>query len=766
MPLPRWTCITRFIEMMDSPLNIGDTTTNSINHRLQSTHIHPSVSASIFSSSYSGTKVIQLNLEFRPTKDDDGDDKSTAGDHLFVLRRVHDSYINASQLLQILVKLGLLSDVQVDTFFENEIVSNPRFNPPNGVDDFRRHSNLQLQGLWVPYDRAVSLAVKFDVYEFCKKLFLVDVHDYERLPKSSPNGKRPLHDFSVDGHDAGLMGSPTKRHKRAGAADTKQHELKENIEHELLNGDAIDRYNGTIANPNFPYTLPPQNPQENHSLNSEIKLKFSEVFKKDDTSSLTYADIKALFAPLTQVNQAPSHQLYLLTDLPLDSQGKTALHFAATLASSNLVSAFIKLGLCSPIRGTATGESPLISTITVTNSMEKNNFKQLLSHWLYPALWLLDGNNWLVLHHLSLQPLSKLESTRYYFFKLLEWIVTRKDNSLYKLVYTVIDIQDVANGNTALHLAADSEAKWMINFLLELNANVNISNKSGLKPIDYDIVKEVTKEREADAFKFETEQENYLLELIRSNVDILKRNVSLGLAGGRDLDGDDAEPKVGAGPATEVATSSGGSNGSKILLSIQNLLHNTNKEYETILTSKKNHSMKLNEELHQASMVTANNRFVAKKIAEKLIYLDNVKLQLNNITDRIEVSKREIPQDLIKEVTGGDEVDDDDNLATHYDADEPFKIPYIYDKLKNGANNDLDIDETKVGELPPLAVLQARLKAYEELNSNLEDELTSLLDYSALTSKFKKVVSFCTGVDINEVDDLLDGLLEAVEGQQ
>ncbi len=753
--------------MIDSPINIGDTTTNSINHRLQSTHIHPSVSASIFSSSYSGTKVIQLNLEFRPTKDDDGDDKSTAGDHLFVLRRVHDSYINVSQLLQILVKLGLLSNVQVDTFLENEIVSNPRFNPPNGVDDFRRHSNSQLQGLWVPYDRAVSLAVKFDVYEFCKKLFLVDVHDYESLPKSSPSGKRPLHDSSFEGDDAGLMGSPTKRHKRAGgAADTKQQELKANSENEMSNGDATDRYTGITANPNFPYTLPPQNPQENQSLNSEIKLKFSEVFKKDDTSSLTYADIKALFAPITQMNQSPSHQLYLLTDVPLDSKGKTALHFAATLASSNLVSAFIELGLCSPIRGTATGESPLVSTITVTNSMEKNNFKQLLSHWLYPALWLLDGNNWLVFHHLALQPVSKVESTRYYLFKLLEWIVTRKDDSLYKLVYTVIDIQDVANGNTALHLAADSEAKWKINFLLELNANINISNKSGLKPIDYDIVKEVIKEREADAFKFETEQENYLLELIRSNVDILKRKVSLGLPGERDFDGEDAEPKVGAGPVTEVETSSGGSNGSKILLSIQNLLLNTNNEYEILLNSKKKHLLKLNEDLHQASMVTANNRFVAKKISEKLIYLDNVKLQLNNITDRIEISKREIPQDLIEEVTGGDGVDDDDNLATHYDADEPFKIPYIYDRLKNGASDDLDIDEAKVGDLPPLTVLQARLKAYEELNTNLEDELSSLLDYSALTSKFKKVVSFCTGVDINEVDDLLDGLLEAVEGQQ
>ncbi|KAM9912269.1 hypothetical protein OXX69_002715, partial [Metschnikowia pulcherrima] len=54
----------------------------------------------------------------------------------------------------------------------------------------------------------------------------------------------------------------------------------------------------------------------------------------------------------------------------------------------------------------------------------------------------------------------------------------------------------------------------------------------------------------------------------------------------------------------------------------------------------------------------------------------------------------------------------------------------------------------------------------EEVNANLEKELESLVDYSALTAQFKKVVSSCTGVDINEVDELLDGLLEAVESQQ
>ena len=70
-----------------------------------------------------------------------------------------------------------------------------------------------------------------------------------------------------------------------------------------------------------------------------------------------------------------------IIDIPLDLKGQTALHFASTLASLNLVSSFIELGLNSPIRGNNAGESPLISCIQVTNSMEKGNFTKILSNW-------------------------------------------------------------------------------------------------------------------------------------------------------------------------------------------------------------------------------------------------------------------------------------------------------------------------------------------------------------------------------------------------
>ena len=75
-------------------------------------------------------------------------------------------------------------------------------------------------------------------------------------------------------------------------------------------------------------------------------------------------------------------------------------------------------------------------------------------------------------------------------------------------------------------------------------------------------------------------------------------------------------------------------------------------------------------------------------------------------------------------------------------------------------------DDYLLSQLQPAPILKARIQAYKDINSKLEKELKTLVDYSDLTSKFKKVVSICTNVGVNEVDEFLDGLLEAVEGQQ
>lgn len=139
-----------------------------------------------------------------------------------------------------------------------------------------------------------------------------------------------------------------------------------------------------------------------------------------------------------------------------------------------------------------------------------------------------------------------------------------------------------------------------------------------------------------------------------------------------------------------------------------------------------------------------------------------MKLQMANITEKLQVLKKKLPNDEKDENVFTSDIVNQDFVK--FDADEPFIIKAIYDKLAN--NEEVESTDELLETLPSAEVLQARLLAYKEINQDLEKELETLLNYSTLTAKFKKVVSYCTGVDINEVDELLDGLLEAVEGQQ
>ena len=68
--------------------------------------------------------------------------------------------------------------------------------------------------------------------------------------------------------------------------------------------------------------------------------------------------------------------------------------------------------------------------------------------------------------------------------------------------------------------------------------------------------------------------------------------------------------------------------------------------------------------------------------------------------------------------------------------------------------------------LPPTAVLKARLIAYRKNNARLETLAKSLQSQSSeLEAQLRKVVSLCTGVEENKVDEMVDGLSIAVESE-
>ena len=71
-----------------------------------------------------------------------------------------------------------------------------------------------------------------------------------------------------------------------------------------------------------------------------------------------------------------------------------------------------------------------------------------------------------------------------------------------------------------------------------------------------------------------------------------------------------------------------------------------------------------------------------------------------------------------------------------------------------------------LSSLPPAAILRARASAYKQINATLEEQTKTLQSQSSeLEDKLRKVVSLCTGVDEAKVDEMVDGLVQAVESE-
>lgn len=762
------------VSAMESPQAVGDTTANSISHQLSATHLvkpKPSdptsrspppsdaTASAVNAAVYSGQNFMQISVAIA----------AAPGRPVLVLRRVQDSYINVSQMLDILVATGHFTLGQVAGFLRNEVFASTQYLPPgNGThlslfSDLRTHAVEQMRGLWIPYDKAVLMAVKFDLYELVKLLFLVDVHDFAKLHKSADTTITATAATSADDGSDRLKregedgsGSPPKRRRAAPVQ--------------------MPVARAAAANSNYPYCLAPLSFEEKDiGLISDIKLQFSAIFNGNTDSALSTAEIEEQFRGLFSRCDARGGNYTTTLDVSLDLLGKTALHYAATLASTNLVASFVELQICLPVRGDTRGESPLLAMIQVTNAMEKGNFSEILRDWLWPNVWLFDAKNRSVFHTLIALAASNYKSAKFYFGKILEWLVSNEDKekNLFTVCSKVANAQESQNGNTALHAAGEQELNWFIYLLLELRADPNLPNNMGVKPIDFDAVKQIADARDKfyanpdslaasrrlfDILDISDDSDEYLVQLLRTAVDFLNKLAHFPEVG--EMEDEEDADGTAAEPTSDVAGSALLSN--KIFKSIQDLLSTTNGEYEKVIRSKKTEINNLNRELKDATILTANNRYFSKKIAERISSVDTMKLQMANIADKLQTIKKTQPVEENKDDVFSP--DADDSTLVKFDADEPFIIKPIYDQLIKGETVEATPDT--LSALPSASILAARLKAYTQVNTNLQQELDSLLDYNALTAKFKKVVSFCTGVDINEVDELLDGLLEAVEGQQ
>ncbi|KAH3680759.1 hypothetical protein WICMUC_000110 [Wickerhamomyces mucosus] len=456
------------------------------------------------------------------------------------------------------------------------------------------------------------------------------------------------------------------------------------------------------ANPNKPYTLEPVTGAGNEQEFEQSKEIITQIFQNQEAN----------FSILDIVNGNESLLRNVNMEVPIDDLGHTALHWASALARIQLVKELIARRAIR-IRGNNQGESPLIKAVSVTNNYDQSSFYELLN-LLYPCITLLDSQNRSILHHIALTAGIKKRSSasRYYLETLLEWIIKIGTNlpvnpiSLGKFMKEIVNIQD-KNGDTALNIAARIGNKSIVQQLLDIGGNPSVPNKANLRPIDFGVNVNGLSNIKTDP-NFYNQGQN----------------------------------------ASETQISS-----EKILNSMKSVLSRLDSDFKMEIGSKQDRINELHQKLKQSTVKLSNTRMNYEKLKSYEIRLIELKQTLSNLNKSI----NEQEESFLKESNELIKIDDINSFE--FDADEPFRINTIYESLLNNrpANSNPN-------DLPPVILLKARIKAYLQNEKSLKKLVEDLnLNSKNLELKFKKVVSLCTGVDENQIDHIIDGLVQAVE---
>jgi regulatory protein SWI6 len=645
-----------------------------------------------------------------------------------VMRRKHDSSLNATQIL----KVAGVEKSKRTKVLEKEILT--------GIHEKVQGGYGKYQGTWIPYDRAVDLCKQYSVYDLVEPLLKFDPSNIgmentptkeqalaaKRKQSSSSSGYAQSHQNSLSGggsFNVPLQVSASGRTPLSSSASAALNALgkggpygspdatdslqQRGIEQDEVGGREAKRPKiipDLLDDDNVPSTQVALAPLPSGTPNFETSRDLVTQIFLDSADN----DLSGLLG-------GKEHLEMIQIDVPIDDYGHTALHWACALARVPLVKELVKSG-ANILRGNYAGETPLIRAVLVTNNSDYSTFPQLLDI-LYPAIPLIDNQGRTILHQIALTAgiKGRSDASRYYLESLLEWIVRRGSHSksgklsLGRFMSDIVNIQD-KNGDTALNIAARVGNKNIAQQLLEVGADVAISNRAGLRPVDF-------------------------------GVRVLADAVP-GTSGNREKPIASQLPKPSSASATEK--------GNTILSKVKDTVSGLGKDFEDELANKQRLIDSMHSQLRQATVEL-------RETQEKLTQRKSLSAQLvrwqqssQNLERAVEEEDRRFKQ--AENLANGGNVSPllSFGFEGNFDADQPFRVW-------------MDSDEVKAGKLLP-SLLNARIAAYRRNESQLKDLANELRGRSTeLERKFRKVVSLCTGVSEDQVDNLLSGLVQAVE---
>lgn len=166
---------------------------------------------------------------------------------------------------------------------------------------------------------------------------------------------------------------------------------------------------------------------------------------------------------------------------PIDAEDHTALHWASAMGDVDVVKQLKRFNAASLVRNIR-GETPFMRSVNFTNCYEKQSFPTILTE-LFDTFDARDKAGCTVIHHAAVMKNGRVFSpscSRYYLDNILNKLQEHLEPSAFQ---QLLDVQD-SDGNTALHLAAQRNARKCIRALLGRNASTDITNNEGIRAED------------------------------------------------------------------------------------------------------------------------------------------------------------------------------------------------------------------------------------------------------------------------------------------
>lgn len=372
----------------------------------------------VYSATYSNVPVYELNAN---------------SNH--VMRRRSDNYINATHIL----KAAELDKPARTRVLEKEVQL--------GVHEKVQGGYGKYQGTWIPLASGVELARKYHVYNLLEPIF-------EFTPGDQSPPPAPKHTTAASNKNKAPRAA-ARRAPRASSVMEVAYDYADNASELPHEDESYD--NTTIASQSM---IDEEDQYQHGTRTSARKRKRGDEnseWTRHDQEHRIWAD--ALLDYYVVSGSDPAHQMEfapppppegIAIDRPVDTEGHTALHWAAAMGDVEFVKDLLRRG-ASMNSGNIRGETPLIKASIFANCFDKGTYQKMLK-LLQGSLTQPDKHGGTVLHHVAKSALtgSRASRARYYLQVLLDTLSE---------VLPKPEFFDFANskdteGETAFHQAA------------------------------------------------------------------------------------------------------------------------------------------------------------------------------------------------------------------------------------------------------------------------------------------------------------------------